>query len=929
MSNPPHAEFAQFRFVRNAEGGMTPLPSRGTDERCLLVMDCLRWGMARLHIFEAAARRADVLEAFQGEFERISELRDEAVTRLVSWGRDGEELFYADVMHDGEPLPDYLDRTGGVPFPVAAEWIVRWLEFLEAAPADLPSFQRYSTLNFQVVLDRAHRVRPLFSEFSGWTKPGSHVREHAREWYAAQVFCSLLAGVPVRTFDEQDLPRNFDDLDTEVKGAVLDALRDGATGAAGAFEEAMRALSSGVEEARSSVARPVMPVREWLRRELAVSYPGAPDFELPETFDQGEERYAVPTTVRGNESHIQLLPGPECLPREGWLNQHHDATRRPGRPLLNQLHVNYIEDRGSVTLIGEEKADGVDLAALVLASGLKPPELAARIVRRIDEAIQSLERRVGACLVWWLPPENVFLLTGTRSLSGSLGLVERAGESAWEDLSWKLRLHQTSTTMREGVLLPRRIRELSGRPGKKYEPARRGAVGLPIAFFLLTGRQMRWRRPLDEQAALPDELLDFLEGWRQRLSDDPESVEESFADGFTSTVSSRESWEEKEIADELPKENGFEEMLDSALYDGEVSIGEEAGELQPPGECVIGDPSRSEPVEPVEAGETEGAGPAEDGAEGEARDGTPGRKASRWKFWSTRNLWIAVWALVLALVVGYLLAGWNERRGGVEVAGSPRFPRADYRAPADPGIAETRARLESFLVARVRPELIGAARSLEIGENREEIEAALDEFIRENDAEAAGLRALLALSGEAGEEEITSRLERAARLGDASSQFVLAKRILVEGRAGAGRTEAAEWLRRAAAVGDANSQELLGGLLVLQELEGADPSEARQWIDRAVGRGSVPATYQSGLLHANGIGGPADPAAAARCFRRAAEQGDERAMFALGRCLESGFGVEPSFTEARLWMKKAAALGHGPAGRWCEARGVELAVNGE
>ena len=154
MKIPAISEFAQYRFVRDARGNVINLPSQGVDERILLVLDCERWGLARLHIFEGAAARKDKLEAFQAELQQIAEIRSDHVSRLVSWGRDAEELFYADEMQDGEPLTTYLGRTGRVPVPVASEWILQLLTCFESLDRLPPSLERFSTLNFEVVMNR-------------------------------------------------------------------------------------------------------------------------------------------------------------------------------------------------------------------------------------------------------------------------------------------------------------------------------------------------------------------------------------------------------------------------------------------------------------------------------------------------------------------------------------------------------------------------------------------------------------------------------------------------------------------------------------------------------------------------------------------------------------------------------------------------------
>ncbi len=165
-------EFAQYRFVRDIHGNVITLPSQGVDERILLVLDCERWGLARLHIFEGAASRSDKLEAFQRELQQIADIHSDRISNLISWGRDAEELFYADEMKDGEPLPVYLGRTGGVPVAVASEWICRFLDLFDTLPQLPSSLERFSTLNFEVVVDRHGKIFPVFSEFHGWTKPG-------------------------------------------------------------------------------------------------------------------------------------------------------------------------------------------------------------------------------------------------------------------------------------------------------------------------------------------------------------------------------------------------------------------------------------------------------------------------------------------------------------------------------------------------------------------------------------------------------------------------------------------------------------------------------------------------------------------------------------------------------------------------------------
>ncbi|MEM6280384.1 MAG: hypothetical protein AAF733_12960, partial [Verrucomicrobiota bacterium] len=637
MNIPNNAEFAQFRFVRDAEGSVIVLPAQGTDEKNLLVLDCERWGLARLHIFEGAALRQDLLEAFQDELKQIVDIRSESLSRLITWGRDSEELFYADEMQDGEPLPEYLDRTGGVPFSIAGEWILQLFDFFELVPDGLPSFERFTTLYFQVVIDRYQQVRPVFSEFYGWTKPGAHVEEHPREWYLAQIFCSLVAGVPIRTFYESSLPRNFDELPTSVQETLLQILSNRGESGYARLKSEMKDLARAAEKDRAQVSLPHLLVREWMSNDLASSYRGEADFAFGPLGSPEEQSYGIPSTIRGNSSLVQVLPGPESIPREGWLNQHHDATRRPGRPMLHQLHVNYIEDRNSLTLVGEECVEGLDLATLLLHRGAQDMEVGTRILRRVASSLASLEQNTGSCAVWWLPPENILFLTGTNSIRGSLHLLERKGGEVWEDWGVKLRLHQTTATLREGVNLPSSVRALSRIPGKQNEPARRSALALPLIFFLLTSQRFRWKRPLSTQADFPVPLLELLERYRVALRENPEGVEtnlfEEFLQGDFETTDGPDGTAEKDPGE--TKDDGFEEMLNRTLD-------------RDPVELVEPDPGATQASVPDHS-PTDWEAPEWDEAEYEIDEElTPRRFLQGW--------WLVLWSVLAALVVGYLVA---------------------------------------------------------------------------------------------------------------------------------------------------------------------------------------------------------------------------------------------------------------------------------
>ncbi len=340
MKTPSIAEFAQLRFVKDRDGGLVYLPAKGIDEKVILALDCDTYRLVRLHIFEGAALRPDKLEAFEEEMQQIAGLKLPGVSRILSWGRDEDELFFADEMLDGEPLPDYLQRTGGVSFSTAAEWILHLADVLEFCKELPPTLERFSNLNIQVAADQFGEIRPGFSEFYAWTKPGAQMVDHCREWMLAQVFCSAIVGVPSRIFSRGSLPRNFDQLPESIQEAVLNALDDKKESSAYAdLKREMRTLSESESDDRSPPPRPLSSIREWLADELGASYQRDAEFSLDGEISSEEYRYADATMLKGREALAQIVPGKESIPRIGWFNQHHDATRRPGRGIMHQLTV--------------------------------------------------------------------------------------------------------------------------------------------------------------------------------------------------------------------------------------------------------------------------------------------------------------------------------------------------------------------------------------------------------------------------------------------------------------------------------------------------------------------------------------------------------------------------------------------------------------
>lgn len=895
MKTPSNAEFAQYRFVRDGKGNVVTLPCAGSEERILLVLDCERWGLARLHIFEEAAARNDKREAFEEEMQLLSGWECDSVSRLYSWGRDGGELFYADAMRDGEPLPDYLGRAGKVPVTVAARWVSTFIDRVSSRETLPSSMDRLTTLNFEVARDRRGSADLVFSEFTGWTRPGARVREHRWEWNLVQVLCSLVGGVPVRTFHPDSLPRNFEELPARLREIVLAILAEDGRERLDALREVLHDIGENTGE---EALPPRMPLREWLARELIEAFPGESDRFLPEPVTEIREAYAIPTRIRGAATSLQVLPGENSLPREGWLNQHHDSTRRPGRGLIHQLQVNFLEDAGPVTLVGEEQVDGIDLATLLESTGPLDLETVRLVSARFEEALDSLERRTGACAVWWLPTGNVLLLTGTRSPSGSAGLFERKGRAAWIETPLKFRLHQTLPTLLEGIDFPAKVRELSRLPGKQFEAVRRSVVALPLLWTLLTGATFSWRRRV-EHSLIPSSLSDRFETFRRVLVEDPESLEESFFRCFARPVVTDEPSvamipEPEPVVMQSSPDGGIEEVglrLDESLFQGEFALASTRGPL-------------------VAVGDFAGTG-ADSALAVVSDEPASGPRRGPFAFW----LWTALAALIAAAAVGLALYEWTIQEGAYEKGAVVELSLPDFQ-PLQEGLKDrAREDLAAYLLSENSPQslrLLPLLERIDGGILHREIEPWLRHLGAKGDPAAFRLMGLLAQAHGDSTETVMGWYFEGARKGDSESCYRYAAVSWNPLEKRFSNPECELYLRRAVAAGHPGAGELLAHFLAAA----GDATAAFAAMDASATAGWVPAIYQTGLLFAAGIGCPSDPEKGVTLVRKAAELGEVRAMYDFGRCLDQGFGVSASHPEAIRWMRLAAGRGHGGALRW-------------
>ena len=177
--------------------------------------------------------------------------------------------------------------------------------------------------------------------------------------------------------------------------------------------------------------------------------------------------------------------------RTGWFEQHRAAMRRPGRGFPNQLAVQSLEPRGRTLLIGEERIQGLNLHSIVHQLGPLPSRDAFEMGSKLTAAVDAIERSTSSCPIWWLPPENIYAVTGSEDSASLKEALDRFGSTAWPRLPIRLRLHQTAASLLDGVQLPKNLLKLIETGGKSNDNARRAAVLAPVMWFALTGKKIR------------------------------------------------------------------------------------------------------------------------------------------------------------------------------------------------------------------------------------------------------------------------------------------------------------------------------------------------------------------------------------------------------------------------------------------------------
>lgn len=889
MDPPAAADLAPYRVVRDAQGEPLVLPAAFPGVRSTLVLDESRWGLARWHEWACEAGQEFPATDFEEEMRARQQGAGRCFHRVLSWGRRGEGLFYVDPMRDGEGLPTYLERVGSLPLATARRWVETLLDDCAKAPLLPPSIYQGSLANFEVTWTRSGRVDWIYS---GWPAQGASERDSRTLLRGlVRILVDLLGG-------EAALPS----LPGEI-GARLLALRgdEGAADLSG-----LRALLSGMPVEEGLLPPPQMPWREWLQAQAKASglvdvVPGEPP--LP-----GEDPYALVQVRRGRELALHPLPGPASLPREGWLPQHHEETRRLGRGSSLLLPVAWIEDRGALTLVGEARVEGIDLASLVEGHGPLDTGAVETLAERFQAMLAELEARADSHPLCWLPPENVFLLTGTRSPSDSLRWIESEGEGVWSRVPLKWRLHQSSAALVEGIDLPAPLRVGANGESALAASSRQAALILPLRWWMRSGMPFRWEGPLESDQLSADELAQFETARALCLGIAGEG--ESEAAGGPETFEGPAPEEEGEGTS--PTEEREMVMV------GEGSAPEQAGF---PGEAPV-TPLLEEPGAPQHLGETPShihleipaapVFPVVPEEPEEPEEVLPIRGRMPW-------LGIALLALLSAAVTGWALSGWS-RTQGLYPPGERRFVLPSPWEGFGISEAELRAALaDGFLAESPDPALalLVPLAQLDRPEARRRIEAHLGEGASRGDASALRLLGLLALRhGEALGRPCEDWFREAARRGDGEAAAHLAARVWEASRHAFGDAEAEALLLSAAAAGHPRAREFAVAALVAQ----ARGDEALALAQSPSAEAWPPSLHQLGVLIGEGRGDVGSPERVAALFRRAAEHGVSAAMHDYGLCLAEGYGVPRNQPEARRWMRQAAALGHEAARRWLQER---------
>jgi TPR repeat protein len=550
MSEYANADFGRFRFFRDANENLVSFDAQAFGEKVFPVLDLQHLQLARLHVYDQAAKKYDWLQAFQKEMDLLTKIDSRLVARPLDWGRDEDELYYVNRLLDGEDLPAYLSREGAQSPQLAAKWLLPFIDLIAREKEALPmSIVRFSNRNLQVVRTLETNVPELyFTEFTAWTKPGNLVVERGPDHFLGQSFLSLISGIPIRDFTVESLPRQFADLPQSIQKTIIETFGS----APGEVEE--RFFNEIRKIAHQRKVHPVgnfprSQIRKWIISEIpnlanAQDIPALGVAALPDL----ETSYTVETRTDDLESAIQFTPGTATIPRTGWMEQHWLAIRRQGRNFTNQLAVYGVAEGKALTLITEELANGLHLQRLIREIGPQDIEHTVGMATRLSSALDGLEASATAAPVWWLPEQNIYVNLGTRNPADFIEALTTEGSDFWSRVPFRLRLHQTMMNLLEGVYLPESLKRMAFALAKENPHIRRTAVLLPLVGLMLSGKKFAWDQPFTlDLEDTPDGLVKFINTTRQQLISNPYRVEMGFLTKLGSFI---EVWDHQTYEEE-------------------------------------------------------------------------------------------------------------------------------------------------------------------------------------------------------------------------------------------------------------------------------------------------------------------------------------------------------------------------------------------
>ena len=555
-------EFDRFRFARQGNGALAELSSARRDERVFLVLDCLRYRFAQLHIFEEAAHENRRVNQFTRQMNTIGALNQPILPTLLKHGRDDSELFYVLGFTDGERMGDYLRRIGGLPEAAAIQTMLDLVELLVVTAPRPNALENFDLGHLMVTPDPGSKtgLRLHFTDLSGWNQPALENPAALVRRLALQLY-NLLGGFVFRNPPSKLFVHEAQHASGKLQEFIATTLDEtGKDLSLAAFASALRPLLNETEtEYRAE--QPPLPRRfltQWLteNRGLPSIIPGQDFRHLDETDNEDELSFEAAPERSGPHHRLRffLFPNWESIPREGWLEQHHSSLRRGARALPNQVGVAEIEPAGRCLLIGEEPIHGLSIRDLVKKRGPLEFKHTVALGRKISSALDVMEKTAGAAPVWWLPPRNVYVVTGNNEPDSLDARLEKLGTAAWQRLPVRLRLHQTANDLIEGLTFPESIMSRILRGGKQGETGRRTAVLLPLLWRLLTGETLDWERPLicPDEIEILEKAMELMETARRLIVEDPRRV-------HTSIVSQLESLAPVEEASDSGKTATFAE----------------------------------------------------------------------------------------------------------------------------------------------------------------------------------------------------------------------------------------------------------------------------------------------------------------------------------------------------------------------------------